>query len=110
MITAPVPWYSSVQFIFANVLLARSFSQDVTGRVHAILNNTYMFGKNSLSHMAKANFKVDGRFSELCCSYFLLHRKSLYLQVQVEVDHLCIYQLVYQNVMKLLIVHIIVRN
>ncbi len=65
----------SAVYIFANVLLARSFSQDVTGRVHAILNNTYMFAKNSLSHMAKANFKVDGRFSELCCSYFLLHRK-----------------------------------
>ncbi len=36
--------------------------------------------------------------------------KSLYLQVQVEVDHLYIYQLVYQNLMKLLIVHIIVKE
>ncbi len=100
----------SAVFIFANVLLACSFSQDVTGRVHAILNNTYMFGENSLSHMAKANFKEMDDFQSFAVHISFSIEKSLYLQVQVEVDHLYIYQLVYQNLMKLLIVHIIVKE
>jgi hypothetical protein len=50
-------------FKFFSVLLALSFSQDVTGIVHAMHNKEKMLGKSSLSQAFTAFCRVDGRLA-----------------------------------------------
>ncbi len=88
--------------ILAYVLLARSFSQEVTGRVHAILNRHIYLAKMYLSHIDKILKWMDN-FLSFAVRISFSNEKALYLRAQVEDDHLCVYPLVHHNLMKLLV-------